>query len=172
MPIVVCDTETTGLPHDEKARPVAISLIVIDDEYNRLFDTTFYVKPSVWSPNYMKAQEIHGLTPGFLALNGMSESDALEVLCAIDDKYECPRWTSYNRKFDLEMLSRIGFNPLHKATCIMELAARKLNKKSNRVALAEAYPEITGESFLLGQAHKAEYDAKCALEVYIACVHQ
>lgn len=166
--VIVVDTETSGLPHDQRARTLEVAFIVLDDNYNFIDAAQMYVNPSIWTVAWGAAFKIHGLSPGFLAEQGRPESEALALLNSYEEKYKQPRWTSFNKRFDLEFLRRLDFTPAREAECIMSLsaAAMQLNKRTVAMvnALASLHPQFKYDKT---QAHKAGYDAYAAAELYV-----
>jgi len=164
---IVVDTETSGLTHDPRARLLELAFVVINDQHEFVDAAQMFVNPSVWTPNWGAAFKIHGYNPAYIQEHGKTEADAFKLLSEYEEKYNQPRWTSFNKRFDLEMLSRIDFTPRSEAECIMSLsaAAMKLNKRA--VAMQAAINTLLPDfCYDVKKAHKAGYDAFAAASLY------
>lgn len=175
--VVIVDTETTGLPHDADARVISWALLVAEDKdgtWEPVYVDQGYVMPSVWSRYADKAEAIHRIPYQRLVTEGRSEAEVAEYFIAIDSKYK-PKWTSFNKRFDLEMLNRLGFTPAQEGECIMQMAAAALRLKKRTVALKTAYADLVAKydpSLAWDDTahHNAGYDAVAAYRVWLRCV--
>lgn len=171
---VIFDTETTGLPHDRDARAIAYALLVVrDEDMEPVYQDRGFIRPTVWSPHASRAEAIHKIPKWTIDEKGHEEAEVAEYFRAIDAKYNSPQWTSYNRSFDIEMLSRLGFTPRRQGRCIMELSAEMMHLKKRTVALRVAYPALCANikdapAWAESKAHDAGYDTVCAYYILLA----
>ena len=162
-PLVVFDTETTGLKDDSEL----IEIACIDKDGSVLMDTL--VKPK--NPIPSAATAIHGL--GDADVSGAS--DIMLVLPEIANLWHGKNVTSYNLQFDYRVLCQsleiAGFNwypPLADTTaCIMEMYAsyygvwNRTYGEYDFQSLDKALVQCNLERE--GGAHRALPDAKAAL---------
>lgn len=168
--VAIVDTETTGLPQDQDALPIAVAIIVLDEAtHQKVFECDWLILPRVLSPHYQKAEAVHGIPYSRLEAEGASESASLEVLQAIDAKFS-PKWTSFNWRFDSEMLRRIGFEAPRSHDCIMHMAAARCGKRSTFIRLSDAYLTLCERPMDKESAHRATYDTQCTYEVFCRCI--
>lgn len=171
MIAVVLDTETTGLPSSKYAQPVSIGAVAVDtmtgvtvSEYYTL------VRPTVIHfKEYMDSFRIHGIDLYSLQEDGQYNADAIDEFREwwIEMAEKRPMLYAFNVSFDSVMLKRMGFDPKgYWGPCLMQTAARYLNRPSGRVSLDRAAKAVGAAR--MSKEHNALEDARLAATVAFA----
>jgi DNA polymerase III epsilon subunit-like protein len=175
---VVVDTETTGLPSSKYAQPVSIGAVAVDTTTG-VTVSEFYclVRPTVvhWK-EYMSAFKIHGISLSDLEADGLYNDDAIiefkDWWVGLSVRFDGdlgprPMLYAFNVSFDSVMLKRMGFDPKgYWGPCLMQTAARHLNRPSGRVSLDHAAKTVGAAR--ANEEHNALEDARLASYVALA----
>jgi DNA polymerase III epsilon subunit-like protein len=168
---VVVDTETTGLPSSKYAQPVSIGAVAVDTTTG-VTVSEFYtlVRPTVIHfKEYMSAFKIHGISLSDLEADGLYNDDAVIEFKDwwIGMAPKRPMLYAFNVSFDSVMLKRMGFDPKgYWGPCLMQTAARHLNRPSGRVSLDHAAKTVGAAR--ANEEHNALEDARLASFVAFA----
>lgn len=167
-PIIVLDTETTGIigkhPWAECVELGAVCLDVYGREVGRFGSL---VQPEVLDERAAPALEINHITPGML-LDAPDRATVLGEWEAWRAKMPAKYVTAFNVPFDAAILEKLGVPGLKWAPCVMEAAAESMRSegvwiRGPRVKLSSAAEHfgVTVE----GEPHRAETDARTAARV-------
>jgi len=162
QPLIIFDTETTGLGEDAQV----VEIAAVDLDGNVMLDTL--INPTVPVPAHSTA--IHGIRDADL----LDAPTIDRVLLDIDTAFHEKGWASYNLDFDLRLLNQSlrfhGQEPRQPATglCIMLLYAeyygdyrsRHGNFRNHQLGVA-----ATACGVAVDGAHRALADARMALGV-------
>ena len=171
MIAVVVDTETTGLPSSKYAQPVSLGAVAVDTSTG-VTVSEFYtlVRPTVIHlKEYWSAQRIHGISLSDLEADGLYNADACVEFKDwwIGMAEKRPMLYAFNVSFDSVMLKRMGFDPKgYWGPCLMQTAARHLNRASGRVSLDHAAKTVGAAR--QSAEHNALEDARLAATVAFA----
>lgn len=128
------DTETSGLPSWDKPadapgqpRICSLAAVLTDDDGNEVEALHQFVKPDGWDHDiHPKALETHGLTPEFLAANGIPIRELLERWIALYERADT--LYAFGISFDQKMLRgelrRNGFPDRYgekRGICVMQM---------------------------------------------------
>jgi DNA polymerase III epsilon subunit-like protein len=176
-PVLVIDSETTGLPRDSQAQPWEIAGVLLDRNGVEVETREILGKPALWHQKMARIVALGGYTaeqllrqpplasmlPGFRGWIDTLAKDGLIV-------------TSFNVEFDSEMLARVDLKPAW-GKCVMRLAweemgpagalpwnTRRKAYKFPNLGEAAAFYDIPRE----GAAHRALADARVAAGVAVA----
>lgn len=171
MIAVVIDTETSGLPDSKYAQPVSIGAVAVDTSTG-VTVSEFYtlVRPTVIHfKEYMGAMKKHGISLSDLESDGLYNDDAVSEFkdwwIGLAEKR--PMLYAFNVSFDSVMLKRMGFDPKgYWGPCLMQTAARHLNRASGRVSLDQAAKTVGAAR--QSEEHNALEDARLAATVAFA----
>lgn len=124
-PLVVVDTETTGLPYNQDARPWEIAAVLLDLSGREVDRIEALGRPEIWRPEMARVVGLGGYSAAEL-LEQPPLADAIQrVLDWIDAAIRSgARLTAYNVPFDRGMLARVGIEVAQDrwAPCIMQRA--------------------------------------------------
>jgi len=166
-PIIVWDTETTGLPRDSWADVVDLGAVLVDTSGEIIDQFECLILPEVLDERANFALSISGITPELLRAEGLTVQGALERvdLWIAGLPQGMTFHTSFNIAFDRPMMRRMGLEYPAWASCIM-LKAQDAMGVSKWPKLKEAAPffGVVQEE----PAHRALADAKTAAKIMIA----
>lgn len=135
-PVIVLDTETTGLPRDHAARPWQLAAVLLDLDGQEIssFESDMLPDPFPDTPPVREALRFLGVERSTIEAAPPS-SVVLPKFARWWREAGHPRITSFNVEFDREMLLRADFDPWRSGwtTCIM-LAAHAVMQAD------ESYP--------------------------------
>jgi len=173
-PIIVLDTETTGIPHrDHWTECVEWAAVLLDRDGTELDHFSALIRPAYTGPEIQAALDVNHLTLDIL----MSQMPLAEVLPSISGwlrKHGDPYCTAFNVGFDSKICTLMGLN-VRWASCTMLRAmgpmgaagalqpGRYGKPKWPRLAEACAHFEIPQQE----PAHRALADARSA--ALVAC---
>jgi len=165
----VIDTETTGLPDNKHAEPVAVAAVVFDEAGNEVDTFEIIVLPNIIdTTTYRYAEAIHGISLLKLVKDGTPAIAAAEQLRDWWVGHGRPMIYTYNLGFDEEMLRRMGFAPKgYYGPCIMRTAAQRAGRITGRVSLNTTVHNL-GLPGRGGSQHHALEDARLAGRVAFA----
>ena len=176
--IVVWDTETTGLPRDSWSAVCDLGAVLVDRSGEIVDEFECLIYPDVLDERASVALSISGLTPEVLRAEGLESRDAkgraegwmLALRLAGDKVFS----TSFNLGFDVEMMSRMNFDPVPFCGCIMQKACKEMGDVG---ALPLRYgrpkwPKLSEAAAFYGvpmeePAHRALADAKTAAKIMV-----
>lgn len=124
-PLVVVDTETTGLPHDPDARPWEIAAVLLDRSGREVDHIEALGRPAVWRPDMARVVGLGGYRAEDLLAQPPLADLIPRVLAWIQDAIQDgARLTAYNVPFDRGMLARVGIEVRVEdwAPCVMARA--------------------------------------------------
>lgn len=164
QPLIVLDTETTGIfGRDEWAEVIELGAVALDEEGREVGRFAEFVKPNVLDERAAPALEVNHITPDMLT----RADDAMMVglrfirfMAAHDARFV----TAYNVAFDRAGCEKMGLD-IKWASCIMERAKADMGvtRWLKLVKAAEHYGVP-----VVGEAHRAETDARTAAGVAVA----
>lgn len=190
---MVLDTETTGLPADDRARcevrAVEVGVALVGPG-GVLASRSLLVCPPVWSYQTQAAEKIHGLSRAYITAHGMSPAEAWATINGWTLEWQPAGLLAWNASFDAEILARLALDAGQSAPvpwpavslavrpgvpdvapegCLLRWyrALREARGQSRgRVALAAAAAAegIAGRSVAF---HGAEEDARIAAEILL-----
>lgn len=174
-PVIVLDTETTGLPHHEHARVIEVGAVLLDEDGCEQAHFETLVQPNVFNPRKAaKALSITGISAEEV-FAAPPEREAYRNFRTWFDECGAPYVTAFNIAFDRKMLGKSGVYFDRWANCIMLKAkglmgpAGALPRKGSsgdwkwpKLSEASAFFQIEEPS---GRAHRALYDARVAARV-------
>jgi DNA polymerase III epsilon subunit-like protein len=165
-PIIVWDTETTGLPRDSWAAVVDLGAVLVSQEGEIIGEFECLVLPEVLDERADFALSISGITPELLRAEGLTAQAALERvdLWMAGLPQEMTFHTSFNIAFDKPMMRRMGLEYPAWASCIMLKAQAAMNAgKWPKLKEAAPFFGVTQEE----PAHRALADAKTAAKIMV-----
>ncbi len=191
LPVIVIDTETTGLPEHPDAVAIEIALVLLMPDGSKPFALSSLLRPEdpneiVWTHTHVReTMTIHGITPAHVALAPVAKrvDDLLDytrryAVGCYGQQWPCEdlAWTSWRTEFEAEMFRRslpkvAGWQT---APCIWELARESFRPED----LAKPhYPSIKTTAHALGlqadrNTHRALPDALLAADVLYALIHR
>lgn len=160
---VVIDTETSGLPFQKHAHPVAVAAVAMAGgvEVDHFF--TLVCPPVIVVDEFKQAQKIHGYDIATLMNEGLSPEDATAALRDWWIGLGRPMMTSFNVPFDQLMCERMGFDPKgYWGDCIMKEAALTMGRTSGKISLDAAARHFCIPGREPGAVHHALEDARIA----------
>jgi len=160
-PIVVVDTETTGLPRDDTARIIEIGAVALDQFGVEIGSFASYVCPDVLTPAADVALAINGITRERIQA-APQRSTVIEAWDLWYRAHGAPLLVAYNAEFDAEMFRRAGWDT-PAWWCLFRYATAEIGDPIN---LANACREMGVER--AGIAHRALPDARTAAELFRA----
>lgn len=164
QPLVVLDTETTGIfGRDEWAQVIELGAVALDEEGVEVGRFASFVQPTVLDERANEALAVNHITPAMLE----GAPDALMVglrFVQFMGQYGARFVTAYNVAFDKQGAEQMGME-LQWASCVMERAKADM-RVSRWLKLAKA-AEHYGVP-VVGEAHRAETDARTAAGVAVA----
>ena len=174
------DVETSGFSK-ENDRILDIG-IIYEKNGMKLDELQVYIKLDSYPDGYEKAQEIHGITPEFLKIHGISELDAYKQIISFFDKYinkfdknDKALFAGHNAPFDKRMLEALFlrqgnkfFYSYFEKDCLDVL---KLSREANKSGLIKTIDNKLGTiaEYLdvdLSEAHSALADITATRKVY------
>jgi len=175
-PVLVVDTETTGLPHQDWAQVIEIAALHLD-EYGRVVNSFQSLLGVRLDDRCTPAMKINGITQAELddaPLPQNVRGAFLEWFHRYVDHGVTV--TSYNLAFDEAMLNRAGFSPLPWGECIMLQATQALGnagvlehkRKRDGGFKYASLDEACAYYKVVGRAHRAFPDAQRAAAVLLA----
>lgn len=179
-PLVVLDTETTGLPHDPDAQPWEVAAVLLDREGEEIDRIEAIGYPAIWRPDMARIVALGGMDADRL----LAGPPLAESIAELSDWFRASldrgaRLSAFNVAFDRDMLSRIGiaFPSESWAPCVMERAkpimgeanaipwmARYNDWKMPKLSEAAAFFQVPQQE----PAHRALADARTAALVAVA----
>lgn len=128
-PLLVIDTETTGLLRDPDAQPWEIAAILLDAGGHEIDRIEAIGRPALWRDDMAR----------IVAMGGQDAAELLAMPPLADGLPELLDWlstaagrgarlTSFNIAFDQPMLARIGLELPDWAPCIMERAKKPMSE--------------------------------------------
>ena len=177
MKYLFIDTETTGLPKDEKCSPMdvnnwprLVSLAYILCDNKEIVDKNYYIiKPNRFIIP-AEATKIHGITTAEAVSKGQDLSDVLNDIKPIIEK--CDYIVGHNVAFDINVINaeyyRYNFimpASLKPNICTMKLSRDYCGLPNNKYPkLQELYTLLKGEPF--SDAHNALKDTQACMECF------
>jgi DNA polymerase III epsilon subunit family exonuclease len=161
-PIIVFDTETTGLSPQRGHRIIEIGAVKLSgteiiDEFHILINAGVPIDP--------RAQAVHGISLTMLR----SQPPAEEVLPQFRDFIGRSKLVAHNAPFDSQFLRsdfvRIGFGLPNRIACTLKLSRRKLILPNYR--LETVYRALGGRINQTIQRHRALDDSRMAAYVWM-----
>jgi len=173
-PLVVLDTETTGMPRDPWASVVELGAVLLNEDGKEV---------DHW--NELVYAVLDERCEPALRVNQIPRED-IEAARTADVVAEafldwwrfngCPYVTSFNVGFDRPMVERMGLRNLRWASCVMLRATAVMdeadavqrwdNGEAKWARLAEAAEFFSVA--VIGEAHRAETDARTAAGIAVA----
>lgn len=184
-PLLVLDTETTGLPRDDWAEVVELGCVLLDQAGREMSSWSSFVRPQILDDRCQPALSVNHIEQEDLEVADPPEKvrGRLHVWLEEQGYNQSPHVTSFNVEFDRTMLERSGFR-LRWANCIMLRAQEEMGPAGalppapERLAargqrwkwpsLAEAASFYAIDQATLGVAHRALADARTAAAIAIA----
>lgn len=171
--LVVLDTETTGFPRDSWSRVIELGAVLLDLDGRECDSWSTLVLPDILDERAAGALAANHITPEMLAGSPNTESAILGFQAWLN-RTGARYVTSFNVKFDLPMVERMGLH-LQWAGCVMERAMEVMGPAG---ALPEGryggwkWPKLSeaAEFFSVrvdGDAHRALTDARTAAGVVV-----
>lgn len=134
MNYLIFDTETTGLPRkyakpgdDNQARVLQLACIHVDENFKRLAQFVFVIKPDGWTTVDPGAEKVHGISFAMCQQRGVDMKMVLSILRDLANASSII--IAHNIKFDQQMLDIecdyhgvnriIVHNATHKLFCTM-----------------------------------------------------
>lgn len=175
-PILVLDTETTGLLKHPHARIWDLAAVLLDPSGAIVDSFEQVILPSILDDRAEEALRIGGVSQEWIRENGIPEDQAALRWFAWLDKHPDARCTAFNNDFDGNMLDRCGFSSgIRWAPCLMRLAQDEMgpagalpqfkNGEYKFPSLKEASSYYAIEQFT--PAHRALADAKTAAAILL-----
>jgi len=166
-PLLVIDTETTGLPRHKHAQVIEIGAVLLSCSGHEIASCGALVRcPLPLPPEADYAMKVNQINPAHIAEAGDAMMSS-RLLWAIVKEID-PMVTAYNVGFDRPMLVKSGirFGAAERwGPCIMLTAKRAMGvSKWPKLSAAAEHYGVTVE----GQAHRAITDARTAAGVAIA----
>lgn len=178
MKVLVFDTETTGLPHQnkdplsiEQPWPVQLGLVVLGENFEIIKSINTLIRVPKGATFDVRAVEVHGITPKLCAAEGRPLQEVLAEFRELAE--EADLVTAYNLPFDERIMRTTSLRfdhaeytarpiiPHGKQTlCIMKQAEVMLNRP---VRLSGAYYSFLRKK--IEDAHDAFGDTLAAAEV-------
>ena len=162
MPIIVFDTETTGLSPQSGHRIIEIGAVKLSggeiiDEFHTLIDAGVPIDP--------RAQAVHGISRAMLR----GQPPAQEVLPRFRDFIDQSQLVAHNAPFDSQFLradfARLGFGLPNIIACTLKLSRTKLALPNYR--LDTVYRALGGMLDQTIKRHRALDDARMAAFVWM-----
>ena len=177
-PILVIDTETSGLPRQEEARIIEIGAVLIGCDCEEIAFFESLVRPNIFSPTKAKyALKVTGITAEEV-FAADPEAEVYRDFRAWCDEHEVEWVTAFNIGFDKQMLERSGVTFKRWASCIMLKACDEMKLPHKNGRRGNKWPKLAEEAApfynvnVEGEAHRALYDARVAAEVMKAIRRQ
>ncbi len=175
-PIIVLDTETTGLPHHDWAAVVDLAGVVVErDGSIRPGSFSCLIRPEVLDERVLDAQKVHGLTPEILIREGIAPVYAADAWRRWCQQQDTPFLTSFNTAFDRKMVEKMGIREGVWCSCIMQAASDAIGRERGVQPYRNGkYPwvklEVAATFYGIEQAqpaHRALSDALTAARVMV-----
>jgi DNA polymerase III epsilon subunit-like protein len=178
-PIIVWDTETTGLPRDSWAAVVDLGAVLVDTSGEIIDQFECLIYPDVLDERASMALSISGLTPEMLRAEGLESREAkgraegwMLALGPAGDKVFS---TSFNLGFDVEMMLRMNLEPVPFCGCIMRKAHAEMGAAGALPRFSNGqykFPKLSEAAEFYGvpmesPAHRALADAKTAAKIMV-----
>ncbi len=192
-PILVYDTETSGLPlfkepseHPDQPHVVQLAAQMVDHDSRRVISTlNLIIQPDGWLiPD--DVAKVHGITTEFAAAHGVPEGLAVEML--LEMNAQCSHRVAHNEQFDARIVRIACMRHMtdivadewkhapaqctaRMSTPVIQLPPTDRMRSAGRFHyktpnLGEAYRYFTGRE-LVG-AHNAMVDAEACRDLYFA----
>lgn len=179
-PLIIIDTETTGLLDDRDATPWEIAAVVVDANGNEIDHTTIMGCPAPYLERMRRIIGLGGLDPDEV-LSAPPISDHIPMIRKWSEPYITggARLTAFNVAFDAPMLARVGLDLAGApwAPCIMETAKKAMgcsgalpwmdryrDWKMPRLSEAANFYDVPQQE----PAHRALADARTAALIAVA----
>lgn len=166
-PLVVVDTETTGLPKDSWAHVIEIGAVLLDRDGQVIDTFETLVIPPVLDERVGAALAINHITREDIAARGCDPHGAALSFLGWLDTHGRPWMTAYNVRFDRAMLERMGVAHPRWASCVQVRATETIAGPGARFVKLSAAAEHFGVE-VTGQPHRALTDARTAASVACA----
>jgi len=165
QPLIVLDTETTGLFGKHPwAEVIELGAVALDETGAEVGRFASFVKPNVLDERADKALEINQITPAMLA----DAPDPLTVslrFIRFMGEHNARFVTAFNVAFDKQGMEQMGFEDLRWASCVMEKAMADMGlRRWPKLSVAAEHYGVP----VVGEAHRAETDARTAAGVACA----
>jgi DNA polymerase III epsilon subunit-like protein len=176
-PVVVLDTETTGIYNKHSyARIWDLAAVLLD--VNGVVVDSFeqVILPKVLDDRAEEALKIGGVTQDWIRENGIPEDEAALLWFKWLDRYPEAKCTAFNIQFDRPMLNRCGFDSgIRWGPCLMRLAQAEMGEagalpqwengeyKFPKLSEAATYYAVEQAE----PAHRALADAKTAAAILL-----
>lgn len=165
---IIVDTETTGLPHQKHAHPVAVAAVAIEGGVEVDSFMCIVCPPVIVVDEYRQAQRVHGYDIATVWA-GRSPAEASDELRNWWMGLGRPMITAFNAPFDELMLERMGFTPKgYWSECIMKAAAQRMGRETGKVSLDAAARHYGTPGRVPGAVHHALEDARIAAALGVA----
>lgn len=122
-PLIVVDTETTGLLSDPDASPWEVAAVLLDVQGNEIDQIEIVGRPPIWREDMRRIVALGGMDPDDLLSRSLIRDGALDVSDWIGANIaKGANVTAFNVAFDRPMLIRAMIAPPKEywAPCIME----------------------------------------------------
>lgn len=161
LSFVTLDTETTGF----SSRDEILSCGVVDPDGNPLIDTLVQTQ---FKRSWFHAEQVHGISPADVALNGISYDRLLEQLAEKIQPFESI--VIYNAQFDLRFFPDSFFKN-HRVICAMKHSVRFLAEHPFREAIPKAVKQAALAELLQIQTddlslHSSKDDAELCRRIW------
>lgn len=162
-PLVVLDTETTGLPRDKWAAVIEIGAVLLDTDGTEVDHWTTLIRPDVLDERAAPALAVNHIDPADL-IGQPSTVSALASWRGWLSQHGDPWVTAFNVGFDRPMLERSGWTYDRWASCVMlrSMPVMGVSRWPRLAAAAEHFGVVPD-----GDAHRALTDARTAARVAV-----
>lgn len=183
-PIIVLDTETTGIyPRDPWAEVIELAAVLVGCDGREIDTFATFVQPAVLDERAAGALAVNQITPDMLQGQPVAFSAAASFRGWVDSRGG-GHVTAFNIVFDRPMCERMGLTSLRWASCVMERSMavmgpagvlRNANPRHPNYDPGRPWlwPKLSAaaEWFgvpVVGEAHRALTDARTAAGIMIA----
>lgn len=168
VPVVVLDSETTGLPHQGWARVVELGAVALDVDGVAISSFTSLVRPDVLDHRAEQALQVNGLQPYELR-RAPGAAEVWADFCAWGSRLPPTTdgmpyaTTSWRVNFERRLMSRtpgFGFMPFD--YCLWEVVKARRPKGRRNPTLPQMCEELDIDEANYGPRHRALTDARIA----------
>lgn len=167
-PVVILDTETTGLPHHPWARVIELGAVALDADGVAISAFTSLVRPDVLDSRAEPALQVNNIQPHALR-QAPSAAEVWADFCAWGNTLPPQAdgmpyaTTSWRVNFERRLISRtpgLGFLPFD--YCLWEVVKSLRPKGKRNVHLGPLCEELGIDDTVYGPKHRALTDARIA----------
>jgi DNA polymerase III epsilon subunit-like protein len=183
-PMVVVDTETTGLPSKHPfAEAVEFAAVLLDADGNEVDTWSSLIRPAYTGPEIDGALAVNHITREQL-FSQLPAAGLVPSILGWLDTHGGPYVTAFNVAFDREICDRMGLRSLRWASCVMQRAMGIMGPAGvlrpanpHHPAFDERrpwlFPKLSDAAAFFGvtvdgDAHRALTDARTAARVAVA----